>query len=108
MGMRRQALGVRQPPDGVRQCLCTGAVGIKHAAAFDEMLHAERRGKARRAGGGQDMVGAGEIVAKPCGGCAGYGRLTGGGFSKMAAADHFFFWRAISSGVFPSLVVGRR
>src|SRR5438552_3456163 len=62
-GMAVQALGVREPLDG-RRILgeLRGAI-LDHVLPAHEVARAEGRAEARRAAGGQRVVGTGEVVA---------------------------------------------
>src|SRR5690606_5941219 len=65
--VRLQAFAVRQRRGDAPQGLGTLVRYVDEAAAFLEVVYAQRRRKARRARGGQHVIGAGAVVAQRLG-----------------------------------------
>ena len=59
-----QAFAMRQRGGDLAEGLCAGFGHLDHRGAFLEVVHTERRGEARRAGGRQDVVWPRAVVAE--------------------------------------------
>ena len=62
--MRGQAFTMRQRGGDLAEGLCARFGHLDHRGAFLEVVHAQRRGEARRAGGRQDVVRPRAVVAE--------------------------------------------